>query len=128
MNRLQWSQKFLCFMLILAITIAGCGPHGANPHPGFPRYLLEKLSCSRLEANMAEVDGAIAEKEESKDRRDKWNLFQCVSGFFFIVPWFYMDLHRDLEVEIAALKASRNQLQDVYHEKKCAETTNQSTN
>ena len=125
MKKLQWAQKALCVALTCSIFIAGCGGHEPRPikvrQPGD-----DKMSCNSLATTMSNLDGQIAQKEKEKAERDTWNVIEFVSGFFLIVPWFFMDLKKSHEAEIAAFQARKDALKLLYADKNCptGETTN----
>jgi hypothetical protein len=111
-------RKILCIVLAHAIFIAGCGGHNANP---VDRYMLgdEKKSCNSLYSEVAYTDKEIALKNHQIGNRDAWNVIFFVTGFLVIVPWFFIDGKNSQEVEIEALKARKNALQNFFSDKNC---------
>ena len=118
MNKSQWAQKVLSVGLVCAIFIAGCGGHAANPVP-VNQPGDRSMSCNAIRSQMSQMDENIVIRNQEKDTRDIWNIIEAVTGFFVIVPWFFMDLKGSHEVEIAAFKARKNNLAILYDEKNC---------
>jgi hypothetical protein len=112
-------KKSLCVMLVFTIFIAGCGGHNANP---VERHVPgdEKKSCPALHAEVAQIDNEIVLKNKQKGERDMWNIIFFASGFFIIVPWFFIDAKGSQETEAEALQARKKALQIIMAEKDCA--------
>lgn len=110
------SQKVVSVSLVFSLLLVGCGGHAPNP---VDRYMLgdEKKSARALYAEVANVDQEIVLKKQAKTSRDVWNGIFFVTGFLVIVPWFFIDTKGSHEVEIAALKARKQQLMILHAEK-----------
>ena len=111
-------KRVVCVLLIVAITMVGCA--GTAPNP-IATYLPgdEKKSCSSLKAEVANIDKQILQKQSKKKSKDSGNVLWFISGFFLIVPWFFMDVKGSEEVEVEALQARKDALIVIAADKDC---------
>lgn len=58
-------------------------------------------------------------KNQKIHERDAGNLICIVTGVFVIFPFFFMDVKKSFETEIAALKARKRALMTIFHDKGC---------
>ncbi len=116
----HFAQKSLCCSLALMIFIAGCGGHMANP---VERYSPgdENKSCNALKAETEQLDQEIVLKQQEIKKRDGLNIVYFVTGWFIIVPWFFMDVKGSQEVELDALRARKKALSIIYADNGCGE-------
>lgn len=113
-------KRIVCVLLIVAITIVGTGCAGTEPNP-IATYLPgdENKSCSSLKAEIANIGKQILRKQSKKKEKDAGNVLWFVSGFFLIVPWFFMDLKDVEKTEIDALQQRKDALLVIAAEKDC---------
>ncbi len=111
-------KNTICILLCFSLFLSGCGGQAANP---VDRYMPgdENKSCKSLYAEIAEIDGDIAEHKQQIKNRDTWNVVLFVGGFVLIVPWFFMDVKNSQEVEIEAFDARKKALINLFHDKNC---------
>jgi hypothetical protein len=111
-------KKVICVALCLTIFLGGCAGRAPNPIqtrvPGD-----ENLSCDSLEAQMAQIQKDITEKEHERSSKTTGNVVLGVLGFFLIVPLFFMDLKDAEGTEIQALKQRYQWLGTLATEKGC---------
>ena len=112
------SIKVISVLLAVSFFIAGCG--GSNPNP-VARYQPgdEDKSCMAISAQMNNVADDIVTKNKKIHDRDVGNVICFVTGFLVIVPWFFIDTKKSFETEIDALKARKNSLMTIFHDKDC---------
>lgn len=111
-------RKTLSLLLAILIFIAGCAGHEPNP---IAAYMPgdEKKSCQLLKAEMSQIQTEISTKQQEKSTKDFWNVAEFVSGFFLIIPWFFMDVKGAEKVEADALKVRNKRLMLIAAEKGC---------
>ncbi len=80
----------------------------------------ENRSCEALQAEMVQNQQEIAEKKEKVGNKAVTNVILGVTGFFVIVPWFFMDLKGAEETEIEALQQRYKRLVVIATEKGCS--------
>lgn len=101
----------------LVVALSACAGRPANPVM-IQQYGDSNKSCVTLEREMslvqAEIQRLIPETEKTGT-----NTALGITGFFFIVPLFFMDLSESEQVEINALRQRYNHLMIIASEKKC---------
>ena len=100
-----------------SVVMSGCAGRAGNPimtsQPGD-----DQKSCSRLSAEMTEIEGEI-NKRLPKENRTSQNVALGVAGAFLIVPWFFMNFSDAEKIEINAYRTRYNHLTRIYNENRC---------
>ena len=104
-------------IIILAFYLAGCAGRAANPIM-IQQYGDDKKSCQALEREMSFIQGEIQRLIPKTEKTGKNNVLG-VTGFFFIVPLFFMDLSESEQVEVNAFRQRYNHLIIIAGDKKC---------
>jgi len=117
----QMNQKikgFACSSLATMMLIAGCAGQDSNC---VDRYMPgdENRSCAALYAEIQTIDSEITSKNAKIKDRDSANALFFVTGWFIIVPWFFIDSKESFEQEIAALEARQKQLKIFFADNGC---------
>ncbi len=107
----------LIIILLATLSTVSCGGRAANPVM-IQQYGDEKKTCNGLERNMQFVQGEIQRLIPKTDKTGK-NVALGVTGFFLIVPLFFMDLSQAEQVEVNALRQRYNHLLVIAEDKKC---------
>ena len=116
-------QKFIklsqqTISLVVAVSlVAACGGRAANPVMS-AQYGDQRKSCAALETEMVGIQQEIAHLQPETDKTGK-NVALGVTGFFFIVPLFFMDLSHAEEEELNAYRQRYNNLASIAAGKKC---------
>jgi hypothetical protein len=84
--------KVVLVGLVVTSLLVGCAGRAANPVM-IQQYGDEKKSCQALEREMAFIQGEIQRLIPQTEKTGK-NVALGVTGFFFIVPLFFMDLSK----------------------------------
>lgn len=104
--------------LILTITmLSACGGRAANPVM-VQQYGDQKKSCRALETEMVGIQQEIARLQPEEDKTGK-NVALGVTGFFFLVPLFFMDFSHAEEEEVNAYRQRYNNLASIAADKNC---------
>lgn len=101
----------------LVLIISACAGRPANPVM-VQQYGDHKKSCSTLEKEMSVIQAEIQRLIPKTEKTGK-NAALGITGFFFIVPLFFMDLSESEQIEINAFRQRYNHLMIVASEKKC---------
>ena len=111
-------KTILNILLCVSIFLSGCA--GADPNP-VAIYLAgdENKSCASLKAEIANIDKQIALKKSQKSSQESTNVILGITGFFVLVPWFFMDLKENEKAEIDALQQRKDALLVIAAEKNC---------
>ena len=104
-------------VLILTLYLAGCAGRAANPVI-VQQYGDDKRSCQGLEREMSFIQGEIQRLIPKTEKTGK-NTVLGVTGFFFIVPLFFMDLSESEQVEVNAFRQRYNHLIIIAGDNKC---------
>lgn len=110
-------RKSLIILLIPALVFAGCGGRVANPiqiyRPGDGNRGCEslKVEMSQLQADMQQI--------LPKTDKSGTNIICGVTGFFLIVPLFFMDFKGADKIEFDAMRNRHNALLAMYVDKNC---------
>lgn len=113
--------KFITLCLIIVI-LNGCAGRAANPVM-VQQYGDENKSCKALNSEMQFVQSEITRLIPQTNKTGK-NVLLGVTGWFFIVPWFFMDLSKAEQEEINALRHRYNHLAIIATDK-CSEAIDQ---
>ena len=104
-------------LLTSMIFVVGCGGRAANPIQIY-RYGDEKKSSRNLEIEMFQVEEEIS-RVVPKTKKTGKNVALGVTGIFFIVPLFFMDLSQAEQLEVKALRQRYNHLVLLATDKGC---------
>lgn len=110
-------KESICLLLVGSIFFAGCA--GREAHP-ITSYIPgdEKKSCLVLSAEMAQIEAEIAKKLPHADKT-AGNILLGVTGWFLIIPWFFMDLKGADKIEVEAMQRRYNALSLFAADKNC---------
>jgi len=97
MKLIKSSLKIALVGLVIATHLIGCAGRAANPVM-IQQYGDDKKSCQALEREMAFIKGEIQRLTPQTEKTGK-NVALGVTGFFFIVPLFFMDLSKAEQIE-----------------------------
>lgn len=103
--------------LVVTSLLVGCAGRAANPVM-IQQYGDEKKSCQALEREMAFIQGEIQRLIPQTEKTGK-NVALGVTGFFFIVPLFFMDLSKAEQMEVDAYRQRYNHLLIIAGDKQC---------
>ncbi|MBF0254251.1 MAG: hypothetical protein HQL11_03910, partial [Candidatus Omnitrophica bacterium] len=110
-------------LIIGVLVIQGCAGRAANPIT-VHQYGDEQKSCQALEREMQFTQEEINRLIPQTDKTGK-NVLLGVTGFFFIVPLFFMDLSKAEQMEINALRQRYNHLAIIAGDKNCSDQPEQ---
>ncbi|MCA9396352.1 MAG: hypothetical protein KC649_04200 [Candidatus Omnitrophica bacterium] len=116
-------QSSSALILCMCVFLQGCAGRAANPVM-VHQYGDEQKSCSALEREMLFIQEEINRLIPQTDKTGK-NVLLGVTGFFFLVPLFFMDLSKAEQIEINALRQRYNNLVIIAGDKGCAENREQ---
>lgn len=102
------------------IFVIGCAGRAANPVVA-QQYGDERKTCQALEREMFFIQGEIQRLVPQTEKTGK-NTALGVTGFFFLVPLFFMDLSKAEQIEIDAYRQRYNHLLSVAGDKQCGGT------
>jgi hypothetical protein len=108
--------KMVTLFLFLAIA-PGCAGRSANLVM-VNQYGDQNKSCAALEQEMSFTQQEISRLIPQTNKTAK-NVVLGVTGWFFIVPWFFMDLSKAEQEEINALRQRYNTLAIIATDKGC---------
>jgi len=103
--------------LVTATLFVGCAGRAANPVM-IQQYGDDKKSCQALEREMTFIQGEIQRLLPKTDKTGK-NTALGVTGFFFLVPLFFMDLSQAEQMEVDAYRQRYNHLLIIAGDKQC---------
>ena len=105
-------------LTLVCLMFTGCaGRQVANTIPQ-SQYGDRDMSCRGLEQELSNVQEMIQNKIPQTDKTLK-NVLLGTAGWFFIVPFFFMDLSKVEQVELESYRARYNHLQIVAADKDC---------
>ena len=107
----------MVYLLVFAIFFAGCAGRSANPIQTHMQGDNER-SCEGLMMEMDQID-ADMRSILPKTNKGAGNVLLGAAGFFFIVPWFFMDFKEAEKIEYDAMRNRYNHLLVIATEKKC---------
>ena len=106
--------------ILIALLLLGCGGRAPNPVM-VQQYDDERRSCHALERELVFIEGEIKRLMPQTEKTGK-NVALGVSGYFFLVPWLFMDLSKAEQVEIDAYRQRYNRLLILSEENGCGLT------
>ena len=109
--------KALVAAFVAIAFCVGCAGRAANPVM-VQQYGDDKKSCQALEREMAFIQSEIQRLIPQTDKTGK-NVALGVTGFFFIVPLFFMDLSEAEQMEVNAYRQRYNHLLIIAGDKQC---------
>lgn len=110
-------QRALLIMIIVAILCVGCAGRAANPVM-VQQYGDDKKSCQALEREMSFIQSEMQRLIPQTDKAGK-NIVLGITGAFFLVPLFFMDMSQAEQMEIDAYRQRYNHLIIIAGDKQC---------
>lgn len=110
-------SRLASIALACALILAGCGGRAANPIM-INQFGDANKSCPALELEMSQIQESIQKLVPKTEKAGK-NTALGVTGFFFIVPLFFMDLSQAEQIEIDAFRQRYNSLAVIATDKGC---------
>ena len=107
----------MAIVVITAALVIGCAGRAPNPVM-IQQYGDDKKSCQALEREMTFIQGEIQRLVPQTEKTGK-NVALGVTGFFFIVPLFFMDLSKAEQMEVDAYRQRYNHLLIIAGDKEC---------
>lgn len=107
--------RYLSIAILLFCT--ACGGRAANPVM-VTQYGDDRKSCKAIEYELKSIEGEIQRLVPQTNKTGK-NVALGVTGFFFIVPLFFMDLSHAEQEELNALRNRYNYLTSIAIDKNC---------
>jgi hypothetical protein len=111
------SGKKLLTWVVIGSFFVGCAGRAANPVM-VQQYGDDKKSCQALERELLFIQSEIQRLVPETQKTMK-NVALGVTGFFFIVPLFFMDLSKAEQIEINAYRQRYNHLLCIAADKGC---------
>ncbi len=111
-------QAIIALCLSISLVLSGCAQTTANPVP-VAQIGDETRGCQSLWQEIQQMPLQINAREVASGRQSAKNAVLGVTGIFFIVPWFFMDLGNAASVEKRAAQARLDRLHALYAEKGC---------
>ena len=111
------NNKVLLVTLLITSLIVGCAGRAANPVM-VQQYGDDSRSCGGLEKEMFFIQDEIQRLIPETQKTGK-NTALGVTGFFLIVPLFFMDLSDAEQIEVNAYRQRYNHLLIIAGEKNC---------
>lgn len=103
--------------VVLGVMVVGCAGRAANPVM-VHQYGDERKSCKALEREISFTEDEIRRLLPQTEKTGK-NVVLGVTGFFFLVPLFFMDFSKAEQIEVNALRQRYNHLVILAEEKNC---------
>lgn len=103
--------------LLSVPLIAGCGGRAANPVM-VAQYGDDRKSCPAMELEMSQIQDSNQKLMPKTDKTGK-NVALGVTGFFLVVPLFFMDLSQAEQIEVDAFRQRYNHLAVIATDKEC---------
>ena len=110
-------MKIILFFITFTLLVSGCAGRAANPVM-IQQYGDGSKSCATLENEMMFIQGEISRLVPQTEKTGK-NVALGVTGFFLIVPLFFMDLSKAEQQEVNAYRQRYNHLLLLAREKNC---------
>ncbi len=111
------AMRNLILVITLASFLTACG--GRKPDP-VAEYKVgdEALTCNGIRAEAAYIDMQVSKLIPEQKKAGK-NVVLGVTGYFLLVPWFFMDFSRAERIEIDAYQQRYLALQQLADKKGC---------
>ena len=109
--------KALLATLVTITLSVGCAGRAANPVM-IQQYGDDKKSCLALEREMTFIQAEMQRLLPKTEKTGK-NTALGVTGFFFLVPLFFMDLSQAEQIEVDAYRQRYNHLLIIAGDKQC---------
>ena len=103
--------------LAVCLILASCGGRAANPIM-VAQYGDDRRGCEALELEMQQMQDSIQKLMPKTDKTGK-NVALGVTGAFFIIPLFFMDLSQSEQIEVNAYRERYNHLAIIATDKGC---------
>ena len=110
-------RKTFIYTTCALIALSACGGRTANPVM-VQQYGDENKSCAALERELVFTQQEITRLLPETDKTGE-NVALGVTGFFFIVPLFFMDLSDAEQQEVNAYRQRYNHLASIATDKQC---------
>ena len=104
-------------ILSTTVSLAGCAGRTADPVKAY-KVTDSGMGCSEIKAELAHIDSQVAGLVSESEKTGK-NVALGVTGWFLIVPWFFMDLGDAEQTEIKAYSERYVELEKLYVRKGC---------
>ena len=105
------------FIACVLVVLIGCAGRAPNPVM-IQQYGDGKKSCQALEQDMAFIQGEI-QRLLPETEKTGTNTALGITGFFLIVPLFFMDLTQSEQIEVNAFRQRYNHLLIIARDKEC---------
>ena len=103
--------------IVISTLVIGCAGRAANPVM-IQQYGDDRKTCQALEREMVFIQGEIHRLMPQTEKTGK-NVALGVTGFFFIVPLFFMDLSKAEQIEVDAYRQRYNHLLIIAGDQQC---------
>lgn len=103
--------------VVITTLVIGCAGRAAYPVM-IQQYGDDEKTCQALEREMVFIQGEIQRLIPQTNKTGK-NVALGVTGFFFIVPLFFMDLSKAEQIEVDAYRQRYNHLLIIAGDKQC---------
>ena len=118
------NRKILAAILmafaVIVLPLSGCAGKTANPiatkHPGD-----KTMDCEDIEAEMHDLDTRARRLLGEQSSKTGKNVALGIAGWFFLIPWFFMDLSDAERQEAQAMQDRGRHLLRLYNKKNCDE-------
>lgn len=107
----------LSLALLISLSIAACGGRTANPVM-IQQYGDDRKSCKAIETELMTIQHEISKLMPETEKAGK-NIALGVTGVFFLVPLFFMDLSHAEQEEVNAYRQRYNHLVIIAADKNC---------
>lgn len=107
-------KKAIAVLVFSAFLVACAGRSAAPVIP--TQYHDKNMNCEQVSDEMRRIEGEIRALYPQSDKTAK-NVGLGIAGWFFIIPWFFMDLGDAEKIEIEAYKSRYENLRYLAHEK-----------
>lgn len=111
------SLSRIAAVMVAAGLLSACAGRAANPVM-VQQYGDNSKSCAALEHDMAFVESEIQRLVPQTEKTGK-NTALGITGFFLIVPLFFMDMSQSEQIEVNAFRQRYNHLYMVAQDKGC---------
>jgi hypothetical protein len=110
-------MKKLIAAVVATALVTGCA--GSTPNPVASSKMSDQyMDCQGIKAEQAHIDQQIS-KLVPQSKKGVKNTALAVTGWFLIVPWFFMDFSDAEKVEIKAYQERYLELEKLANNKKC---------